>query len=444
MADKKLVIWVPLRPFSKWQGEGIAHTLERIVSVIQDDIKCEIVCLSYHKKDIMNSIGKLNNVSFKTILSGSEDIESLFEDRSVYVKKSFIKLLNILYRYFCFSWYIVCCAYLALTVRFSRKVKMIWCPTFAVLFSSFNFKCKKIVNFWDGFVFEYAGFEGVQRPVYKRMLSYLNSATVIITQSDHNLEFLTSVVGIAEDKITLIQNPNPNCEGVLSVEELNAIQKDRKNAFNIFKNYNNKKKLKVFLRNAVFKRLIDESEENTKIIFISTQNRPYKGFPQLFYALDVMKKMYPDVSISILTTAANVTDLIEDNVYRYNWVYTRVYNIKRVDKKLHAIMYAISDLVLHPSFAEGGHGVYPLFEAACFGKATLMNKGRHTDMLLKTFPELAKLCVDFTDARKLAKNIKLLLDDNNATKGFADIVKSRIENKEQSTDKYKDLFISMI
>ena len=60
----KLFIWLPLRPYASWRGEGIAQTIERLVSGINKEFKVTIICQDAHAKYIEENLKEKDNIYF--------------------------------------------------------------------------------------------------------------------------------------------------------------------------------------------------------------------------------------------------------------------------------------------------------------------------------------------------------------------------------------------
>ena len=75
----------------------------------------------------------------------------------------------------------------------------------------------------------------------------------------------------------------------------------------------------------------------------------------------------------------------------------------------HAALYHGAQLVIHPSFFEGGHGPFPFYEALSVGCPCLMARGPHTEELIAGEPELERYLFDPYDISGLAKLISATL-----------------------------------
>ena len=293
----------------------------------------------------------------------------------------------------------------------------------ATLFSDRKFNAKKIANFWDGFVFEYRQFEDSREIILTLLTKFLSTTDKIITQSFANKSYLTRVLGYDEKKIKVIYNPHPSYSHLIDKVLLNRIDQNKKEALNHWKpeisekfwEDNRKlagakiqKKYRDFFNKSLFSRMMHSSNSKTKFFFISTQNRAYKGFKQLFYSLNEFSKLSSS-NFKLLTTG----NLYDEELHlseNYNWAFKNVYEFKKVNDFNHALLYSVSDLVIHPSFAEGGLGVFPLFEAASLNKLCLMNEGTHTRELVEQYP-LVDLCVDFNFPVIVANKINYFLNN---------------------------------
>ena len=125
----------------------------------------------------------------------------------------------------------------------------------------------------------------------------------------------------------------------------------------------------------------------------------------------------------------------------YNWAFKNVYEFKKVNDFNHALLYSVSDLVIHPSFAEGGLGVFPLFEAASLNKLCLMNEGTHTRELVEQYPFLVDLCVDFNFPVIVANKINYFLNNEKKRNEYISQIQRIIIDKNNSIQDYKNYFI---
>jgi len=89
-----------------------------------------------------------------------------------------------------------------------------------------------------------------------------------------------------------------------------------------------------------------------------------------------------------------------------------IFEIIRVSNKQHAMLYQISDLVIHPSFVEGGLRTYPQYEAASLNVPCLSQIGRHTKELNALYNnKLENVFCDFTNIKIALEKINILLND---------------------------------
>lgn len=437
--DEKIAIWIPMRPFSKWSGEGISRTIERIIEKASQNLHFEIVCLQPHASEIKENLVWHDNVSFSKIPAPKT---KPFASLEYYLPATILKCL----RYFAlipiYGIYVLFCLWYRIRMTLRKDIKKIWCPTFASLFSTANFRKEKIVNFWDGFVFEYPGFEDIVLPVFRRLERLLNSADTIITQSDHNKDYLNQVLDIPGDKIIVIPNPFPDLSDLVSNNALDDIRRDRRS---ILTHWHKKKKpgiadrIKASVHKSFLKRLADETDENSFLIMMSTQVRPYKGMEVLFANLNRFLSDHPDYDIRMIVTG-DLEKFIHKNKVDFPWVFRNVYILSRVSSKNLALLYTLADLVMHPSYAEGGHGVYPMFEGASVGTPCLANKGRHMDELVRYHPNLKESVVDYLKYDDFAEKLRKSIDDKKYRDKLVKNVLQEMDKPSKSIDLYLSAF----
>ncbi len=449
----KLYIWLPLRPYASWRGEGIAQTIERLVSGINKEFKVTIICQEAHAKYIEENLHDKDNIYFWKIRIREFDPRIFYSINPVsrITKSIFSLIINFFVN---FKW-LAYTVFYYLRLRVIRNSnKIVWTPVWATLLSEKKFNAKKICNFWDGFVFEYRQFEDSREIILSLLTKFLATTDKIITQSQANKSYLTQVLGFEEKKIKVIYNPHPSYSHLIDKVLLNKINQNKKEALNYWKpeiteNFwreNHKlvgakvqKKYRDFFNKSLFSRMIQSSDSKTKFFFISSQNRAYKGFKQLFYSLNEFSKLTSSNFTLITTGSLSNEELhLSEN---YNWAFKNVYEFKKVNDFNHALLYSVSDLVIHSSFAEGGLGVFPLFEAASINKLCLMNEGTHTKELLECYPFLNDLCVDFNFPDIVADKMLYFLNNDKKRNEYISYIQKIIEEKNNSIQDYKNYFI---
>lgn len=434
MKRSSLLVWVPLRPYSNWTGEGIAGTVDRILKHL-DDTELSVVALAQHVEVMKNN--HCNSIKFYPVPQVRETFQSyagVFSPRLVNFLRFPERILNIIF-------YVLFVSFYFFILKRDRKTQMVWCPTFAVLFASSNFSKQKVVNFWDAFVFEYYGFSRVRLTIFIRIERYLRSSSVIVTQSSHNKSYLIDVFDIPEEKVLVVPNPNPQVRHVLPDAVFNSIKNDRNTAFKHWEKTSGtlpSGKVKDICNLSMLRRLTHEMTENSFIIFCSTQRRPYKGFDILISNLSRFSRKHPEFDIRMILTG-DLEAFFDERTLDLNtldWVYTHCYQISRVNNFNHALLYTMSDLVMHPSYAEGGHGVYPLFEAASVGTPCLMNVGRHTDEILMISPKLRANILDFSNYDEFEIELKRCISDQSHLRMMLSNAVSIANNDKESISQY--------
>ena len=434
MSKSATLLWIPLRPFSNWRGEGIAGTIDGLVRQWTTS-ELYVVALEEHAK-IINE-GANQNVKFYSI----PQIDKIFENYEHFIPHRIYRIITMPEKIINNFLYSIFCMYYFVLFRLSKKVNKVWCPSFATLFASSNFKKSKVINFWDGFVFEYYGFSQIQLPIYVRIQKYLSSADIVITQSFHNKSYLEQVLNIKKEKIIVLPNPNPSVRSKLDEKDFNTLKSNRTLVLDYWKceTSRNKTKQVADIRNrSILKRLIDESSKSTFLIFCSTQIRPYKGFKPLFSFLSTFQQKYPQLDFRLILTGNLETYLAHESIDEktYNWIYANCYQISRVNNFNHALLYTIADLVVHPSYAEGGHGVYPLFEAASVDTPCIMNEGRHTRELLNETPQAIDNVIDVSNHELFEEKLVSIMKEPSYRDVLVNNIKLMTTDQETSYKRY--------
>jgi len=460
----KVLVWLPLPPQAKWRGEGIAQTLEQILLNLPLDIKVCLVVSGHHFYTVRDVFKECPNIvvrttdilawilpkrtrkwvtfdeisasNFGTSARGRIMVGPLLEP----ARRFFNRLSQVfpLYLIFLQRWGMV-----------FRGYSTLWFPTATLPFLGL-LRGRKIFSFWDPFVFEYNEFDDIQARLIKRFLVIFSSADLVITQSRVNRTYLTSVFSIPLDRIKVVNNGAPDYSRLWADFQrklpagTNLRERDNMitywppfeivadNPLDAFDQYAAGK-----INHSKLFRLAFSLNSKSKIIFVSTQYRPYKGFATLLQLFDKLIAESPDLDLRFVFTTSIPKLLIN----RFSWCTERVYEISRVSDIQHAYLYAISDLVLHPSLVEGGLGTYPQFEAASLNVPSLNNFGRHVSELAdSTESSLDVTIADFSAIPETVKKIRgLLLDPQLVESNVAATRNARLEWKDAAR-RYAEVF----
>jgi glycosyltransferase involved in cell wall biosynthesis len=451
MSEKKnnILVFIPLSPTSRWKGEGIAQTVENIIRY-SAATKFSLVIGKHVEAEVRRALEpeieakRLELITIGYCKSRLEEGDRFRRLRQVYFQFNLI----------CFiakQWI------RKITKTSKHSATFVPVPVFAIMASIFSKKL--IVSFWDPFVFEYPhgyGY-GFRTSILKLMKYALHSATKIITQSNVNKDYLTNFFGISIEKVRVIKNGYPDYsvyikEQEITIENVNALwghldEPSQKSRFLTYLDCFFQKKsracLQQDLKRAVLHRLvIRDNDKNTKIIMISTQNRPYKGFDSLFAVLDLLITKYrAEYRFKLISTG-----IVPKTLYqKYSWASSLVFELTRLDDYQHAYAYKISDLVIHPSFVEGGMGTYAMFEAASIGVPCLSNMGRHMlEFQGLSESDRATLCIDLIDKEKSMDKIFSMLSDKELREKNVALTNSLRVSWNDSGKKYEDLFLEVI
>jgi glycosyltransferase involved in cell wall biosynthesis len=428
---KRIAIWIPLTPNSSWRGEGIAQTLENILKRFSSQIEIQILVSNSHYWDVQDELGDYPNIFVKPMT-----IRSIFFARSKpkkprssvegnlllmleagFSKSSLVINLKRLKKIALNLHYITILAaytFLQKTGLIFRGVDIFWSPSPAIPFSE-NLRGVQAASFWDPFVFEYREFEGVAPYLAIKVLKLLNNSKIIFTQSAANFYYLTGVMKISPNKVVVINNGAPDYskyiqpemaakradfKGDISKEFRKKILDELLGSWN---GQHSKKIFNAFINCSVVYRLSMRINDHSKILMVSTQDRPYKGMDALFELYDRLLRDYPEHDFLFILTC-KVPERIRK---KYTWFSSRAFELTRVSNEFHAHLYLLSDLVLHPSFSEGGMGAYPQYEGASIGIPSVINEGRHLSELIDKCPAVSRLATDFTN---LSKTVKLIIE----------------------------------
>lgn len=234
----------------------------------------------------------------------------------------------------------------------------------------------------------------------------LGKAPLIITFSKHVANYeLPHVLGIKEAKIRVIPHAPPDVSDQLTFvnpQDPRATGNTRRLAAEM---------LRAQARKSSWAYLIDFAFEDAKYVVISTQDRATKNIGLAAEAIAYLLREQ-QVDIKLITTAhllfgaawTTLPAIIEAQQLQFDIVST-----PDLPRPEHAALYHGAQLVIHPSFFEGGHGPFPFYEALSVGCPCLMARGPHTEELVAGEPELERYLFDPYDSRGLANLISATL-----------------------------------
>lgn len=452
----KVLVWLPLPFGSKWRGEGIAQTIENIVGHGSGLVEYHILCnkkISNELKEICQQWPNKDNVKIKNLgfsffdktsqepVSFKEIKKNLNAHRLLARTKEKLSLLDKLL----WSFSLLLRSLLFWAAKGESKYNLIWIPAPSTLFTGVFSANKVIVSFWDPFVFEYSAFSAQATLVFYFISRNLLRANKIVTQSYTNKNYLTSVLHFEENKSFFIPNGSPSYEKYITELDQNSsstetildyvASKLKAYDLNIF--------LSQYINISTLFRLLSKRKTNTKIIIISTQYRPYKGFETLFFLLDYIQKKYGEkYDFQFILTANNLPSPLKN---RYAWIEEKIHCITKTPEYFHAILYYVSDLALHPSNAEGGLGSYPQYEAASLGIPCLSNIGRHMNELASYFKkDISPIISDFAKLEETSTKIITLLEDTHKKSENISLINETRIPWSKSALEYEKMFLETV
>jgi hypothetical protein len=438
-----VLVWAVYPPGAGWRGEGITQTVENILLHSPDSINYTLVISSSHLVEAQESLLDKKNITIvplgfslrklkvwqdsHKLLRANAPAETLTDKIIQRIDHHGLQLENILWR-------------LLLPIakfnawRYVRKADVIYNPSPTYSLTSYK-KKPKVSSFWDPFVFEYTAFgKQRRRTLHELMYKYIVKSHRIITQSDANLQYLTQVWNQDARTIDVIHNGSPDYSEIFSNFCVNQMPKDvvfsRATALQYWPRRESKGTTKYIaldtllaetLNASMLYRLLNSISEESKLIVISTQYRPYKGFEALFTMFDALIVTGNKYDFRFILTAELPEKIRDQFTSRYPWFVERVYELTRLSNAQHACLYKISDITLQPSFVEGGPTQYPASEAATLNIPSLTNIGRHTrEMIKRDGAELMNVTADFLKKDQTISAILHLLEN-------AAVAKSNIE-----------------
>ncbi|MBN4666577.1 glycosyltransferase family 1 protein [Pandoraea nosoerga] len=449
------VVWLPLRPGSSWRGEGIAQTVENILTHAPADSRFCVVVSKDHAPDLRKVLEKHPNVRVHPIGFGkrkrsveitlsSQDSPSLIEIAATKFRLPRFHSFSVRWELAKYSLSLYWHYFLQRRGWFLPGRTVYWFPT-PIIPGTERIKAKKVCSFWDPFVFEYREFAGIAPILLRKFRSHFEDATWISTQSEANQDYLTRVLKMNPAKITVLHNGSPSYAQFLP--KLQAIGK--RNAAGLLDAWSPEKYsgesrsaarlqlAKDLVNKSVLWRLLQKVQRpRDKILMVSTQLRPYKGFGALLELMNYLVSNEAEYQYHFVFTAEVPVEAKE----QYPILYERIHEIIRVPAFQHAALYYIADLVLHPSFVEGGLGVYPQFEAASVGTPTLVNIGRHALEQTSDQTPPPHTSAVFTDVRATAKKIEALMASEALREANLRETRDLVVEWSESSQQYANMF----
>lgn len=466
MDKKTILIWIPLPEEMPWRGEGIGQTIEHIVAAAPGNIQFSFIGNNESLCSIYDALGKsadqhffYNNNLFLTKFRFERD-KSLSEAQLVEnVKKSNLMLFFERYAaplarlkqglsYILHLYKLRLHATLIRRELIFRDVLCVWAPVPTVPYIDLIGK-KLVVNFWDCFVLEYPEFDrGTKKDVTTTFLKLfkLSKYSLVLTQSKTNKLFLANLFGVPESKIVVFRLGCPDysqyrqyfgsyCSQVKSREfpitlSCWAPLRFNRHTTNVGRTRDYDRLCADISNKATLLRLLHKISSRSKVITASTQDRPYKGLALLLEIISIASQQYKEHELFLVTTCRIPVKIKE----KYPSLYDNMFEFERVGNQNHAFLYAISDIVMHPSFVEGGLGSYSMYEAASLDVPSLTNLGRHAEELCREFPDLRNnaFC-DFTNRTDVhARLVELLTSEEARTKNVRSINQSRMDFRDTS------------
>jgi len=302
--------------------------------------------------------------------------------------------------------------------RAARRGEPVYFPIPNLAFDVGSPKGMVILSFWDNFVGEFPQFTSVREKLTARLNSVLARADVIITQSQANRRYLEGVLGICPDVIRVVELGGNDYAGLmrnLQIED-DDLGLGKEHTVRLLATWESVTPLQSrnssqhLLELSVLYRLCESFKDGTRLLMVSTQDRPYKNIDRLLEIVDVLRSRGRDIKVAM--TAVLKEDRRRRWTERFPWFVESVFEFPRLAPATHALLYRLADLVVHPSIVEGGPTPFPAYEAASLGTPALMQEGRHTrELFTRCGDDTRAFCVDLFDTTTAITRIEELLDD---------------------------------
>jgi glycosyltransferase involved in cell wall biosynthesis len=446
----KILVWLIASRLTKWRGEGITQTVENTLIHAPDSVRFTLLVGPGQYSEAVEAFVNYPNIEVtlaqvlplpvikpkpfneKDVLRGNNLLLAVAE---LLIRKLFLNFLIKAYHRFAYTFEMLVLSLMQRLGWVYSGYDLIWLPVANLPFVTM-LKGAKVVSFWDPFVFEYREFKDISQVLWLSFKRTFSATQFIVTQSSNNKRYLQDIYRIPENKISVLPLGHPDYSQQIDNAafiranrhkhdlDVNSIWAPRRI-------YGQKlaEMRSVYLHEKVNQsilfRLLSGVKPETKFFLISTQSRPYKGFDQLFAIFDqLIKTAGSRYDFRFILTSEPPPKLKE----RYPWTVQKIHEITRVTNSQLACLCALSDLVIHPSFVEGGLGTYPQFEAASLGVPSLNNYGRHMQELEhRSGPDIALTYCDFTDVNStVARMLELLENPDLIERNISASFKARI------------------
>lgn len=463
-----VAIWLPLPASAGWRGEGIVQTVEHMLeNVPQQDTRLEFELVvspahaslvdrefRHHPRvrirplPLLTRRGRKRKFTAEQIKEGFVDPTLLHHLRAK--AHAFRQSLPFLPRNDFFRYGVVLAFYVLLQrLGLLFRNRIFWFPSPLIPLTSM-LRGARVCSFWDPFIFEYGAYHGVGHKLYPMFLRHISRADHIITPSVFNRDYLREVLDVPANKITLIANGSPDYSKYALTKSGPAddigdqvLSRFGRREFSgplyaVQEHYIEQALAKSVLMRLLAKRKADPT---LKTLFISTQYRPHKGLDEF---LEVARQLVQR----------------DDRTFRYQFVFTaflpesvkenfpelreQLHELTRLSNRDHALIYQLSDLVIHPSHVEGGSMPYPLFEAASVGVPCLVNRGRHLDEALTRHPGLSCAVFDVCNPPAAIAAIDEVLQNPHRQKQILSEVEGAWRSWEDAAADYCAVFDSLL
>lgn len=430
-----VTIWLPLPASSGWRGEGIVQTVEHFLAHLPGDslpLVFELVVSPVHASLVAEQFRSHPQVRIRPLkfLTGKGRRQAFSADRLHQVLSRptiFDQIRAALHRWapknpwWSYGGWLRYGFILSIYVGLQRlgcgfRNRVFWFPSPLIPLTA-PLRGRKVCSFWDPFIFEYGAFQQVGRKLYPAFLRHFSQADRIITQSEFNRTYLTQVLGIPSDRIHLVRNGSPDYSQYRFPDDC-AAQSTRERILQDFgrkifygpysmvlDRYVDQALAKSLLMRLLTKR---KADPGLKTIFISTQYRPHKGLDEW---MEVVLRLVRGEGTAFRYQFVFTTPLPPEIRQHFPDLREPIHEFYRLSNRDHATIYQLSDLVVHPSHAEGGAFPYPLFEAASLGVPCLVNRGRHLDEALESCPDLACAVFDVNRPAEAVQKIDRCLQE---------------------------------
>lgn len=127
-------------------------------------------------------------------------------------------------------------------------------------------------------------------------------------------------------------------------------------------------------RHLILQYLLDLANTDAPFVFCSTQNRAYKNVALVVKSVaELRKSEVPGLRLVMTGQVDYNSTGMPELITKLGAVYDFI-SLPRVPRPVHAAIYHLASVTVHPSFHEGGTGAFPLWESTSVGTPAVLSR----------------------------------------------------------------------